>query len=157
MAKFGICGNYDQATGQKASRAYAAGRKASVAGALITTNPHLPSGSTSWVAWRNGWVTYQAGQANTYRDGPSNPAVFASPTVTMANVTADTTGATWGATPSGLGLPVRVDWGDGDYTDNPANSTAQLTHKYAASGVYATRLVFGPTAWNPQSVTVTIV
>jgi hypothetical protein len=153
--KFGYVANQQQATSPKVVRAYHAGRAASVAAAAITTNPHV-SGTPEWVAWRNGHNTYTSGGANTPRDGPAQLPAFANPAVTMANVTADTTGATWGATPAAPGLPFRIDWGDGKFSDNPAATTTQIQHVYAASGSYKTRLLFADKVWDEETLTVTV-
>jgi len=157
MSKFAFVADQYQATSPKLTRAYAAGRAASVAAAAISTNPHA-SPTPEWAAWRNGHNTYTSGGANTLpRDGPAQRPAFADPAVTMANVGADATGATWGATPAAPGLPFRVDWGDGLFSDNPAASVVQLQHKYAASGAYNTRLLFMYKVWDLETITVTIV
>jgi hypothetical protein len=155
MSKFAFVADQDQATSPKLTRAYAAGRAASVAAAAISTNPHA-SPTPEWKAWRNGHNTYTSGGANTPRDGPAQLPAFANPAVTMANVGTDTTGATWGATPAAPGLPFRIDWGDGLFSDNPAATTTQITHKYAASGDYKTRLLFAGKVWDEETLTVTI-
>jgi len=155
VSKFGYVANPDQATSPEIAKAYAAGRAASVAAAAISTNPHA-SGTPEWQAWRNGHVTYASGGTNTFADGPAEPAKFVNPAVTMANVTADTTGATWGATPAAPGLPVRIDWGDGSFSDNPAATTTQITHVYAASGSYKTRVLFFDKVWDEETLTVTV-
>jgi hypothetical protein len=152
---FAFVGNQDQATSPKVARAYAAGRAASVAAAAITTNPHV-SGTPEWQAWRNGHISYASGGTNTVADGPAQPAKFVNPAVTIANVAADTTGATKGATPAAPGLPFRIDWGDGSFSDNPAGTTTQIQHKYAASGTYKTRLLYMGLVWDQEDVVVTI-
>jgi hypothetical protein len=156
MSKFAFVGDQQQATSPKVQRAYVAGRAASVAAENISTNPHT-SGTPEWSAWRNGHISYASGGTNTLpRDRAAQLPAFANPAVTMANVDTDATGATWGATPAAPGLPFRIDWGDGLWSDNPAESTTQITHKYAASGSYKTRLLFMDKVWDEETVTVTI-
>lgn len=155
MSKFAFVGDQQQATSLKVQRAFDAGRAASVAAANISTNPHV-SNTPEWVAWRNGHVTYASNGANTLPDGPAEPAKFANPAVTIANVDTDTTGATKKATPAAPGLPFRIDWGDGTWDDNPAASTTAINHTYAEGGVYATRLLFAGAQWDAEDVTVTI-
>lgn len=155
MSKFGFVAGQLAATSLKVARAYAAGRAASVASANISTNPHT-SGTPEWVAWRNGHATYASGEANTLRDGPAESSVFANPAVTIATDTTDTSGATKKATPAAPGLPFRIDWGDGTWSDNPAASTTAITHTYAEGGVYPTRLLFADAQWDAEAVTVTI-
>jgi hypothetical protein len=76
--------------------------------------------------------------------------------VTIVTDSADTSGATVKATPAAPGLPFRIDWGDGTWSDNPAASTTAITHTYAEGGVYATRLLFAGAQWDAEAVTVTI-
>lgn len=156
MSKYAYVADNQQAISPKVARAYADGRKASVAAQALTVNPHA-SGTPEWKAWRNGHVTWvTGGPANQPRDRAAEKAAFANPVVTMALVTADTTGATWGATPAAPGLPIRIDWGDGSFDDNPAAGVAQITHKYAASGSYKTRVLFFDKVWDEETLTVTV-
>jgi hypothetical protein len=140
-------GTYQAATSPKTGRAYAAGRKASVAGVAIGAaasaggNPHA-AGTPEYVAWRSGHITYAAAGANTEADNCADPAKFNTPSLAIAIDAGDTTGATYTFTPSAPGLPVTIDFGDGLYATNPPASVAAISHKYAASGTYAIRLGF---------------
>jgi hypothetical protein len=156
MAKFGFTAAQELGTTPEVARAYAEGRAASHAAAAISTNPHIAN-TPEWVAWRNGHVTYAAAGANTVYDNCAQPAKYDNPTAAIANVAADITGATKSATPSAPGLPVRINWGDGFYNENPAASVAAINHKYAASGTYKFNLNIIGRVFDAKDVVVTIV
>jgi hypothetical protein len=155
MSKFGHVGVYHPATDSQVARAYCAGRTASYAAQAITTNPH-PAGTPEYEAFRGGHVSYAAAGANTEYDGCDRPAKFNTPTLTIAIVAGDTTGATYQATPSAPGLPVTIGWGDGLFSNVPAGVVTAIQHKYEVSGTYQIRNYFLDKIRSTYSQAVTI-
>ena len=155
MSKLGFVGRNMLATDQQVSMAFCAGRAASYAAAAITTNPHT-AGTPEYEAFRCGHISYASAGANTEADACAQPAKFNTPTLTIAIVAGDTTGATYQATPSGPGLPITIDWGDGLLSENPAASTTAIQHKYAQSGTYSIRALYMDKVRNTYSQAVTI-
>lgn len=135
MSKLGHIGMYHGATDPVLSRAYCEGRRASVAGSLITTCPHL-SGTPEYVAWRSGWYTYAASGTIVEKDNCDLATKAIVPVITIANVGVDTTGATYSATTAEGAGPNRIDWGDGTSVERQPGDSGPIPHKYAASGTY---------------------
>lgn len=133
--KFGFTGQEFAATDPQVAGAYCAGRKASVAGSLVTTCPHA-AGTPEYLAWRSGWYSYASAGAVTEKDSCADPAKFNAPTLTIAIVAGDTTGATYQATTAAGGLPNRIDWGDGTSDIRLPGATGAVEHTYAVSGTY---------------------
>jgi ribosome modulation factor len=135
MPKFGYTGMENAGNDPLLARAYCEGRRASVAGSLITTCPHA-AGTAEYTAWRSGWYTYAASGTIVEQDGCDLATKAIAPVITIANVGADTTGATYSATTAAGAGPNRIDWGDGTSTERQPGDETPLTHKYAASGTY---------------------
>ena len=133
------------------AKAYAEGRKASVAEANINTNPHV-TGTPEALAWNRGHRLYASGGTTTTPDNCPEPAKYTAPTVTATRDVADGSGLTYDMS-VGNALPIEYHWDDG--TQTTFSETGAAKHTFAYAGVFTVKaMILGEQA---STVSVTVV
>jgi hypothetical protein len=114
------------------AKAYCEGRKASIAGAAIGTNPH-PANSPANLAWARGHASYESTGTVTGRDCCAEPWKLQARSFVL---TVLDLGVTLATTPA---MKVTIDWGDGTVAED---ADGDVAHTYADEGEYTVRIYF---------------
>jgi hypothetical protein len=135
------------------SKAMCEGRRAAVAGAAASTNPHV-AGSPANEAWGRGWASYSSAGTFTFQDCCADKGKIAARTLTATEQTSDVTGATYRfeVTPA---TECEIDYGDGER--GYLNAGLWTDHIYEATGAYTAVAWLGQLKLDDVVVAVTIV